>query len=174
MKHGLLCWLLLCSLFSMAQEEPKLMIFSGYIFSTDSVPAENAHLINYRDTKIVATDSTGHFTIFVQEGDSLMINHISLQAQVVHANPNKAQTNKFYIDYRTYIIEPVATRTYTRDFHNFEKNIQRLNKELQQQGFNKIQITRGNDSNPYDPEQQNLGLTTNLGDILGLFKKKKK
>jgi len=45
----------------------SVIVFSGYILSEDSVPMENAYLINYRDTKIVMTDSTGYFKIFAQK-----------------------------------------------------------------------------------------------------------
>jgi hypothetical protein len=172
MRLLLLCFLLVCMLIVAGQEVPETIVFTGYIFTEDSVPAENAHLINYRDTKIVATDSTGRFTIFVQEGDSLMINHISLQARVIHANKLKPGANKIYVGYRTYQLDAVATRGFERDYHNFEQNMKKLNRELQNLGYGKAQTARGNYDNPYNPQKTNPGLTTTVGELIRLFKKK--
>lgn len=164
--------LLFCTLLSTAQEHPPTIVFSGYIFSEDSVPAENVHVINYRDTKIVMTDSTGHFTIFAEEGDSLMINHISLQAKVIYANGRKATANRFYVPYRAYQLRSVATHHFARDYHHFEQNIKKLNSDLQKLGYIPPEY-KGNDNNPYNPDKENLGLTISLGEIIRLFKRKK-
>ncbi|MGV8134339.1 MAG: hypothetical protein AB2L20_03920 [Mangrovibacterium sp.] len=54
MKLLLSGWIILIASAVAAQDKSdSTFIFSGYIFSEDSVPIENAYLINYRNTKIV-------------------------------------------------------------------------------------------------------------------------
>lgn len=174
MRFFLASYLSLISIFIYAQNTPEpILVFNGYIFSQDSIPVENAYLINYRDTKIVTTDSTGRFKIFVQAGDSLMINHISLSPMVIHAKKGKAKNNIFYVDFRDYTLRTVVTRSFDRDYYNFEKNIKKLYRDLEKLGLRNPNQVRRSSANPYNPDGFNPGVTLNLGEIIRLVKKKK-
>ncbi len=121
-----------------AQDTNKdIILFQGYILAEDSLPVENAYLINYRNLKINATDSTGYFSTFLQEGDSLMINHLSLKPKVIHANKNKATDNKIYIPIRMHMIKLVSVNElrFQREMKYAQNNINNLYKELERRGL---------------------------------------
>jgi|GEM_PF-5081172 len=102
-----------------------------------------------------------------------MVNHMSLQAKVIYANQKRATQNNHYIPYRRYQLNLVGTEPYRRDYQNFNKNIVKLNREIRQVGYLTPKY-KGIDTNPYDPNPTNLGLTIGLSDIIQLFKRKKK
>mgnify|MGYP000997821240 CR=1 FL=1 len=173
MRLFLTGWIILFTSAVDAQNKSdSTFIFRGYIFSEDSVPVESAHLINYRNTKIVTTNSTGYFSVSVQKGDSLMINHLSMQPLVIHSNKKEAVSNIFYVTYRSYQIQTIFSN-YNIEQYYFEQNIKRIRQSLQQSGLQHIKSPRGSDNNPYNPDKTSLGLTTTPGDIFKLFKKKK-
>jgi hypothetical protein len=174
MRLFLTGWLFLLGLMVHAQStNDSIFVFVGHIFSQDSVPVENAHLINYRNTKIVTTDSTGRFSMFAQRRDSLMINHLSLQPKVIHVKRGKAASNHFYVNYRIYQLPTIASSNYDRDYHHFEQNMKKLYADLERLGLrNPNYVPRRSTENPYNPDKTSLGLTTTLGDVLRLFKQK--
>ncbi|MGD9931446.1 MAG: hypothetical protein AB7U05_15595 [Mangrovibacterium sp.] len=173
MKRFFLLISLLLSLpvFTLAQA-PELFAFEGYLFSEDSVPVENAYLINYRTLKIVATDSTGYFKTLVQQGDSLMINHLTLSPKVIHAHPGKAKNNLIHVPFRTYLIKPVVAMDYTIQMKHFEKNMTLLRQQLAKLGYHAPVRTNAYD-NPYNPDAVNPGVSLNLSELIRLIKKKK-
>lgn len=163
--------LLALPVFALAQS-PELFAFEGYLFSEDSVPVENAYLINYRTLKIVATDSTGYFKTFVQQGDSLMINHLTLSPKVVHAHAGKAKNNVICVPFRTYLIKPVVAMDYTIQMKHFEKNMKLLYQQLAKLGYHAP--ARSNTyGNPYNPDAVNPGVSLNISELIRLIKKKK-
>ncbi len=111
--------------------------FEGYVFSEDSVPVEDAYIINYSDMRIVTTDSNGHFKTPYNPGDSLMINHISLSPIVIHSNLNEATDNTFYIDFKIYTLQTCVMRHNAEgvNMENFERNIQKIYKSIEKEGF---------------------------------------
>ena len=156
------------STFSQTKEDS--FVFSGYIFSEDSVPFENVHLINYRNLKIVTTNSNGFFKIHVQKGDSLKTNHISLEPIIVHVNRNRATQNKYYTGFKAYMISPVTSNEYKREYENLSKNMQNIS----------ISIIKDIDTQPtqidsmgnvYNRDRVSAGL--DLRGIFKLFKKKR-
>ena len=142
----------------------------GYIFSEDSLPAGNAYLINYHSSKISVADKDGYFKISAQEGDSLMINHISLYPKVVYADSIYAGANKIYVPYRTYILKAIASRNYEKEMENMKETMQQTKREI-----NNMQVLNPShfesEGNPYNPDKPNPGLTI---PILQLGKKNKK
>ncbi len=120
-----------------AKAQDSSQVFEGYIFEEDSFPVENAYVINYRTQKIVATDSMGYFKTPFEEGDSLMINHISLAPTVIHANGKEAYENLFIIDYKMYTLQTFVLQDEdkSRDMRNFEANISKIYKDLEKEGF---------------------------------------
>lgn len=160
------------NLFAQEENNPKPVVFDGYLLIEDSIPAENAFLINYRTMKIVATDSTGYFKTYAQAGDSLMINHLSLAPKVIHVPESPVKSQKIRVDYRTYMIQPVVTNSYKYQMKNFEKNMEKMYAELRSLGYhpNRSKSTR---INPYNPDEINPGLTVSLSDVFRLFKKQR-
>ncbi len=118
-----------------AQDSDKL--FEGYVYFEDSIPVENAYIINYRNQKIVTTDSLGYFKTSYIEGDSLMINHISLSPRVVYSNLNSARENTYYIDYKIYTLQTCVMRTEGQgvNIDNFNRNIQVIYKSIEKLGY---------------------------------------
>lgn len=175
MKLFLSGWIILIASAVAAQDKSdSTFIFSGYIFSEDSVPIENVYLINYRNTKIVTTDSTGRFAVSVQKNDSLMINHLSVLPRVIHPKRGEADSNIFYIKHRRYQIQTVSSKAYNTDQQNFEKNVQQIQMSLAGAGLKNIKPPKGSINNPYNPDKTSEGLTVTLEDLFKLFRKKRK
>ena len=168
-------WIILIASSVTAQEKSdSTFIFSGYIFSEDSIPIENVYLINYRNTKIVTTDSAGRFSVFVHKDDSLMINHLSVLPLVIHPKKGEADSNIFYAKHRMYQIQTVSSKGYNMDQQNFEKNVQQIQMSLANAGLKHIKPPKGSINNPYNPDKTSEGLTVTLEDIFKLFRKKRK
>lgn len=168
------CMILIVSAVEAQDKNESMFLFSGYILSEDSVPVENAYLINYRTTKITATDSTGRFSVFVQSNDSLMINHLTLQPQVIHPKRGEAGSNVFFTTYRRYQIQTVSSKGYDMEQKNFEKNVQLIRMSLANAGIGNIRSPRGSVNNPYNPDKTSEGLTITMEDLFKLFRRKKK
>lgn len=174
MRIFLTCWIiLLTSAVDAQNKNDSVFVFSGYIFSEDSVPVEDAYLINYRDTKIVATDVAGYFSVSVQGNDSLMINHLSMQPLIIHPKPGNAASNIYYLKHKRYQIKTVSSEG-NIEHQNFEKNVQNMKTALENMGLQHIKSPRGSINNPYNPEKRSEGLTITLEDFFKLFRKKKK
>lgn len=150
----------------------KIILFQGYLQANDSVPVENAYLINYRSMKIVTTDSTGYFKTWAEEGDSLMINHLALQPKVIHANNKPKLENRIRVDYRIYAIQPVVTNEYALQMKYFEKNMKLLYAQLENLGYHP-NTSKSIRMSPYNPDETDPGLTIRPGDLIRLFKKKR-
>lgn len=157
-----------------AQEDNKnkLVNFDGYLMLEDSIPVENAYLINYRTMKIVATDSTGYFKTLAQPGDSLMINHLTLEPQIAHVPDNPSKKPVIRVDFRIYHIAPIVANSYQFQMQNFEKNMKRMYAELQDLGYTS-NVRKATRLNPYNADEYDPGVTLQLGDVLHLFRRKK-
>ncbi|MGD9931444.1 MAG: hypothetical protein AB7U05_15585 [Mangrovibacterium sp.] len=84
--------ILLLALGSRAQENKSgTIVFEGFLLTEDSIPLENALLINYRTYKMIKTNQLGYFKTSLSEGDSLIINHVSMLPQIVQANLDMQQ-----------------------------------------------------------------------------------
>jgi hypothetical protein len=165
--------ILLVSLAKAQDKDDSTFLFSGYIYSEDLVPVEHAYLINYRNTKIVTTDSKGRFSMSVQKSDSLMINHVSMEPLVIHPKPGNAASNIFYVKYRIYRIQTIFSQG-DKEQKNLEENVQQLKTDLANLGLKHIKPPKGSINNPYNPDKTSEGLTVTLEDIFKLFRKKKK
>lgn len=159
MRILLLLALLFFSVTMFAQDSKgKNMILEGYIFTEDSLPAENAHLINYRTSKIITTNGEGYFRVNLQQGDSIMINHISLAPKVIYTE--KMSNNgfvKIYVPYRTYILKAISSGKYEKEKKNVEESMKQVKKDVDNQIIIKNYL-RSTD-NPYDNDKQNPGIT---------------
>lgn len=174
MKPLLILFLSVISTQILAQEteQKKPILFQGYLLAEDSIPVENAYLINYRTMKVVATDSIGYFRTWAEEGDSLMINHLSLQPKVVYANKSSKNENRFRVDYRIYSIKPVVTNEYALQIKYFEKNMKLMYAQLEKLGYHP-NISKSMRLSPYNPDELDPGLTLRVNDLVNLFKRKR-
>ncbi len=148
------------------------MILEGYIFTEDSVPAENTYLINYRTSKIVTTNSKGFFRMNLQRGDSVMTNHVSLTPKVIYTESVKPnEVIKVYIPYRTYVLKAIQSGKYEKEKKNVEESMKQVKKDIQKQPIIKPYL-RSTTENPYDNDDQNPGITIPLLQIGSKEKKK--
>jgi hypothetical protein len=115
----------------------RIIVFRGYVFYEDSVPVRDVHLINYRTLKIIVTDSTGYFATYLYEGDSLMINHLSLVPKVIHANAKPAAENKIYVPLRTRMLNEISMNEvrYIIEMQYAQNNINSLYRDLEKLGL---------------------------------------
>ena len=137
---------------------PKAFVFDGYVLSQDSLPLEGAFLINYRNSKIVATDHSGYFKMLVEEGDSVMVNHVSMAPKVINTYPTYLNKAHIIISYRTYMINPISSYDEKKERSNLEESMEQLNKDIKEQILIDPSKRTGND-NSYDENVQNPGAT---------------
>ena len=164
--------LLFISLQAFSQEPKKNMFqLEGYIFSEDSVPAENAHLINYRTSKIVTTDSKGFFRTSLQQGDSLMVNHVSLTPMIIYTGTKmKNEAIRIYVPYRTYVLKAISSGNYEKEKEHVEESMKQVKRDIESQIIVKPYL-RTNE-NPYDNDKLNPGITIPILQIGSKEKKK--
>lgn len=155
-----------------SSSEDSLQVFEGYLIYEDSIPVENAYLISYKTRRIVATDSTGYFRARVLPGDSLMINHLTLEPQVIHPDQFPTPKARIVVDFRTYMITPVISNSYKKQMANFNKNVEKLYSDLRKNGY-APQESQYRRTNAFNPDELNPGLTIQPGALLNLFKRKK-
>ncbi|PTN08131.1 hypothetical protein [Mangrovibacterium marinum] len=145
--------------FCQAQTLPiKSYIFDGYVMTPDSMPVEGAFLINYRNSKIVATDHSGYFKMTVESGDSVMVNHVSMSPQVVQVHPTYIDKAKIFVEYRTYMVNPITTYDEEKQRSNLDQSMDQLNEDIQKQILVDPTKRTGND-NTYNDNVANPGAT---------------
>ncbi|RKD85173.1 hypothetical protein [Mangrovibacterium diazotrophicum] len=133
-------------------------VYDGYVYSQDSLPLEGAFLINYRTSKIVATDHSGYFKMAVEAGDSLMVNHVSMAPKVVNVVPTYLNKAHIYVTYRTYMVNPITTYDEEKQRSNLEQSMDQLNQDIKEQILVDPTKRTGNE-NTYDEDVQNPGAT---------------
>ncbi len=143
--------------FAQETKKDKLM-FEGYLFSEDSVPIENAFLVNFRTSKIVTTNKLGFFRISLESSDSVMITHLSQNPLVIYAKNLKRNENIIYITNRSYLLNPVPTSTKVNEQQYIDENMDRIKEKSEEPSLEDIKSQSGN-VNPYDTEEDNPGAT---------------
>ena len=159
-----------CIVYAQQPQKEKNILYQGYIYTDDSIPVENAFIINYRTSKIITTNESGYFKTLLHKGDSLMINHVSLAPKVVYFNSDVSQTVNVYVPYRTYLLKVINKNEYEKQKKNVDKNTKAVKKDIQKQIYIK-NIHRTGNVNPYDDKTNNPGI---IVPILQLNKVKKK
>jgi len=159
-----------CLVYAQQTIKEKNILYQGYIYTEDSIPVENAFIINYRTSKIITTNSSGYFKTLLYKGDSLMINHVSLAPRIIYFNSDVSQTVKVYIPYRTYLLKVINKGEYEKQKNNVEKNTETVKKDIQKQIYIK-NIHHSGNINPYNNDINNPGI---IVPILQLDKLKKK
>jgi|GEM_PF-3223536 len=158
---------------SVFAQEPakKEILLEGYIFSEDSLPAENAHLINYRTARIVTTNDQGFFRTSLRQGDSLMVNHVALTPMIIYTGKStKSETIKIYVPYRTYVLKAISSGNYEKDRENVEESMKEIKKDAHNQII--VKPYHRTTENPYDNDEINPGITIPLFQIGSKEKKK--
>jgi hypothetical protein len=159
--------------FIWAQQSDSIFQFSGYVFDNDSLPVENAYLINYRDFRAFSTDENGRFNFKVHKGDSLKILHISFDPVVVKPQTNYTNDTSFFLSYELNIIETVQIKNRNIEMEYFYKNMDNIRKQLAKEYH--YQYQSGAVRNPYAPFQPNSGfIEINFIDLFRQVSKKLK
>lgn len=141
-----------------AQLVPKTFVFDGYLLTPDSSALEGAFVINYRDSKTVASDHSGYFKIVVQEGDSVMVNHVSMAPKVVKVYPTYIRKARIYVEYRIYNINPITTYDERKQLDNVNQSVEQIKKDIKEQILVDPNKRTGND-NTYNESTANPGAT---------------
>lgn len=147
--------------------------FSGYVLNEDSLPVENAVLINYRTVRAFTTDQDGFFCLSALEGDSFKINHISYAHKVVLSNPFPADSNKIILLDEPNLIGEVDVVYHHQDMINFMNNMKLINEQLKE---NKPAppSSKGPVYNTYYFGKREEFFNLNLFDLLNWIERKKK
>lgn len=161
--------LVLFALMSFAQATAPMFRFTGRIIGPDSLPVENAYLVNYRNAKAYATNSDGTFNIPVMTGDSLKFFHVAYQSKIVKLSPYFTTIS---VEFEDNIIEEVTVKSIDIEMINFNKNANVWGKELEQ--LSKYNYHNTKVQNPYNTNQYTGTTGILVSDIIKLFKKKKK
>jgi hypothetical protein len=126
---------------------------------------------------MITTDSTGYFAAYLYEGDSLMINHLSLVPKVIHANAKPAAENKFYVPLRTRMLNEISMNEvrYKMEMKYAEKNINILYAELARKGLrNPAKINTSGSMAPFRMMPGRMSsLSVNVLDLVHLIKENK-
>jgi hypothetical protein len=120
----------LMTLIAKAQPSDSLIIFSGYILDTDSLPIENALLVNYRTIHGNTTNEKGFFKICLQKGDSLMINHLSYERRIIKANDKPSMSNCYFLKFSPYEMKTIEVSYRNIEMENFRRNMKLINYQM--------------------------------------------
>ena len=113
-----------------AQLTAEMFNFNGHIFDSDSIPVENAYMVNYRSLRVYATDEEGRFHIPVQAGDSIKIVHIAYDSKIIKACPHDTT---IWLNFNDNDIEMVTVKSVNRELQYFQKNMDVIGKQLSQE-----------------------------------------
>jgi len=155
------------ALFSRAQQPDNLTIFSGYILDEDSVPIQNALLVNYRTVRGYSTNEKGFFKIWVLKGDSLMINHLSYERRIIKANNEPSKSNCYYLKFAPYEMRTIAVNYRNIEMENFHRNMKLINKQMRE---NIPHYRNNTDQNSYGPPPKAQFYGVNFSELFRYFK----
>jgi hypothetical protein len=154
-----------------AQPSDSLIIFSGYILDTDSLPIENALLVNYRTIHGNTTNEKGFFKICLQKGDSLMINHLSYERRIIKANDKPSLSNCYFLKFSPYEMKTIDVNYRNIEMENFHRNMKLINYQMR---MNTPTYRTNTERNAYAPPaagNQTVGI--NLFEVIRYIKTKK-
>jgi hypothetical protein len=122
-----MCLILACTFAVFCQLPDSLIVFSGQLFSPDSIPAENVYLISYTNLRAYATDKNGNFTISASLSDSFKVHHVSYESIIL-----KPKTSKQLIclAYRENALAEVTIKHIDRDLQNMNHNMELIKLQL--------------------------------------------
>jgi hypothetical protein len=147
-----------------SQPPVDFIFFSGYVFDQDSLPVEDAVIVNFRTLKADITNKDGFFKTFVAEGDSLLINHISYDRKIIKANNHSPSVNKYYLIFSMNEIKTVSVNY--REQVNLEKNMDIIHLQMKEN----TPIYNRTEYNPYIPEQKRVETGINIFELISIIK----
>jgi hypothetical protein len=170
MRGLVLSCLMVLTLFAKAQPTDSLIFFSGYILDEDSLPIENALLINFRTIHSCSTNGKGFFKIWLIKGDSLMLNHISYERRIVKANDKPSQSNCYYLKFSPYEMKTIAVNYRNFEMENFRRNMKLINEQMRKE----LPFYRNNsDQNGYAPPPKTQFASFNFSELYRYLKTEK-
>jgi hypothetical protein len=150
-----------------AQPLDSLVVFSGYILDADSIPIQNALLVNYRTVRGYSTNEKGFFKIWVIKGDSLMINHLSYERRIIKANNEPSKSNCYYLKFAPYQMKTIAVNYRNIEMENFHRNMKLINEQMRKN----IPSYRNNtEQNAYGPPPKAQFYGVNFSELFRYFK----
>ncbi len=153
---------------SQAQQTASTIMFSGQVLDSDSIPVEQAYLVNYRTLRAYSTNSKGRFRISVQTGDSLKVIHVAYESQIVKPTENEAIIR---LKFEENMIGAVDVKYLDLELQYFNKNMKIINLQLDQMRHTNYRNTKV--QNPYNTNQFTGSTGIAISDIIQLFKKRK-
>lgn len=151
-----------------AQHPTPLILFSGQVLGPDSIPVENAYLVNYRTLRAYATNAGGRFRIPFQTGDSLKLVHISYRPEILKAS---VTDTTIIVCFEENAIEMVTVKAAELELQYFNKNMDVLSQQIKEMSHYNYRNTKI--QNPYNTNQFTGSTGIAISDIILLFKKKK-
>jgi len=153
-----------------AQPPDSLILFSGYVLDEDSLPIQNALLVNYRTAKGYSTNEKGFFKIWVLKGDSLKINHLSYERKIIKANNEPSRSNKFYLKFEPFEMRTIAVNYRNFEMENFRRNMELINKQMRK---NMPSYRNNTDQNAYAPPPKAQFYGINFSELYRYIKTEK-
>jgi hypothetical protein len=171
MKLLAISCLMILALSAYTQPPDSLIIFSGYVLDEDSLPVENALLVNFRTVRGYSTNAKGFFKIWLAVDDSLVINHISYEQKIIKANINPPQLNRFIIKFSPYEISSVEVSNRDIEMENLEKTLKSTNYQMRMKTPTYLTNSERNVYAPPAAANQTIGI--NLFELFRYIKTKK-
>jgi hypothetical protein len=153
-----------------AQQPDSLIIFSGYILDDDSIPIENALLVNFRTVHGFYTNKKGYFKTWIQKGDSLMINHLSYERRIIKTNKKPSKSNCYFLKFSPYEMKTIEVNNRNFEMENFHRNMELIFIQMRKT----IPIYQNNsDQNAYAPPQKTQFASFNFSELFRYLKTEK-
>ena len=113
---------------SHAQSKGKaIKKFKGKLINEFGKPVSDAYIINYRNYHGVTSKADGSFGIYTQEGDSMVVSHISYERKIIHASHSDST---IVLNIAPFELSPIIIQNRDIEMVYFEKNMKRMRKQL--------------------------------------------
>lgn len=124
--------LIVSSIAVLGQLCDSLIVFSGQLFSPDSIPAENVYLISYSTLRAYATNKNGEFNISASLSDSFKVHHVSFDPIII-----KPKTDKqlIYLSYLENALDEVNIKYKDRNEVNMNQNVGLIKNQLSKEYY---------------------------------------
>lgn len=156
----------------LAQADETSFAFTGYVVNEDAAPVGNVTIINYRTMDETCTGSNGRFSIAARFGDSIKINHLSYQQQVIKVTEKPNGSTPITLIAEPYDQLKVLAAYQNSNMIRMQRTLTAIEQQLRQKLKDPSYYGHKVD-NPYDPSAYNPSYGISISDIIDLFSKKK-